>query len=87
MQITVEAKQTKEEIFEEIQKFLDANDLKVDQKDDSRPWGGFFALGEDEAEKFIALFFPHLKKEDLVIAGKLSPKMLLVAPGKRLSWQ
>ncbi|MBI3883764.1 MAG: phosphoheptose isomerase [Sphingobacteriales bacterium] len=31
--------------------------------------------------------FPHLKKEDLLIGDKLSPKILLVAPKVRLSWQ
>ena len=53
----------------------------------SRPWGGFFVLNENHAELFISNYFPHLKKEDLMIGGKLSPKILVVAPGKRLSWQ
>ena len=33
------------------------------------------------------MYFPHLTKEELNISGKLSPKILVVAPDKRLSWQ
>jgi mannose-6-phosphate isomerase-like protein (cupin superfamily) len=44
-------------------------------------------IEENEAEKFINLYFPQLSKEELNISGKLSPKILVVAPEKRLSWQ
>ena len=47
----------------------------------------FFVIEEEDAEKFINIYFPHLTKEELAIAGKLSPKILVVAPAKRLSWQ
>jgi len=77
----------KELVFENVAEFLQKQDLKVDKEDSSRPWGGFFVLDERDAEKFIALFFSHLTKEELTITGKLSPKILVVAPGKRLSWQ
>ena len=77
----------KELIFENIAEYLHRQDLKIATQDNSRPWGGFFVLDESEAGKFIALFFPHLTAEELNISGKLSPKILIVAPGKRLSWQ
>ena len=32
-------------------------------------------------------FFPHLNPDDFAGFARLSPKILLVAPGKRLSWQ
>ena len=35
----------------------------------------------------VALYFPDLTEEELNISGKLSPKILIVAPNKRLSWQ
>jgi mannose-6-phosphate isomerase len=76
-----------ETIFNEVTHFLQEKRLNVASKDDSRPWGGFFVLDENDAEKFIAVFFPHLTKAALTISGKLSPKILLVAPEKRLSWQ
>ncbi len=77
----------KELIFESIAEYLHKLDLKIDKNDSTKPWGGFFVLDEGEAGKFIALYFPHLTEEELSISGKLSPKILIVAPNKRLSWQ
>ena len=78
---------TKEFIFETISAYLLSQHLSINKKDNTKPWGGFFVLEENEAEKFIALYFPHLSKDELAITGKLSPKILVVAPNKRLSWQ
>ncbi len=74
-------------IFEKISKYLEFKNIKIDKYDDVRPWGGFFVIAEIEAEKFIKLYFPHLTHKQLNISGKLSPKILVVAPNKRLSWQ
>jgi hypothetical protein len=63
------------------------HNLKISSYDNTRPWGGFFVIDENQAEAFIALYFPHLTKNELNISGKLSPKILVVAPNKRLSWQ
>ena len=51
------------------------------------PWGGFFVINENDADKFIQHFFPEINKSDLIEGAKLSPKILLVEPGKKLSWQ
>lgn len=87
MPLNFSADTPKELIFENIAEYLLQKDLKVASQDSTRPWGGFFVLEEGEARKFIALYFPHLTKEELSISGKLSPKILIVGPGKRLSWQ
>ena len=73
-------------VFEEVTAYITGS-VEIHSKDDSRPWGGFFVIEEADTEKFIAQFFPHLTKEVLSISGKLSPKILLVEPGKKLSWQ
>jgi mannose-6-phosphate isomerase-like protein (cupin superfamily) len=52
-----------------------------------RPWGGFFVIEESQAQLFANLYFDGLDVSTVTISGKLSPKLLLVAPGKRLSWQ
>ncbi len=78
---------TKEKVFSEIEKYLEQQDLWVDKTDTTRPWGGFFVIDEADAEKFIKIYFSHFSKEDLTISGKLSPKILVVAPDKKLSWQ
>jgi mannose-6-phosphate isomerase-like protein (cupin superfamily) len=77
---------SKSVVFEEVATYI-AGIVDIHSKDDSRPWGGFFVIEEADAEKFISQFFPHLTKDVLSISGKLSPKILLVEPGKKLSWQ
>jgi mannose-6-phosphate isomerase-like protein (cupin superfamily) len=61
--------------------------FKITGKDIGRPWGGFFVLEESQASTFGSLFFPGIEVDSLKIGGKLSPKILMVQPGKRLSWQ
>jgi mannose-6-phosphate isomerase-like protein (cupin superfamily) len=52
-----------------------------------RPWGGFFVINEAQAQAFADQYFGGLDVNQLKISGKLSPKILLVAPQTRLSWQ
>lgn len=65
------------------------NDLKfkVISMDSNRPWGGFLVIDENQAPQFAQHFFPEEDFEQLKLSEKLSPKILLVAPNKRLSWQ
>jgi mannose-6-phosphate isomerase len=77
----------KETVFTTVSNYLSEKELNIASKDNTRPWGGFFVLDENDADKFIATFFPHLTNAALNISGKLSPKILVVAPDKRLSWQ
>ncbi|HEX4957244.1 MAG TPA: hypothetical protein VFV46_03645 [Lacibacter sp.] len=76
-----------QEIVTEIQQELSQLQINVTNTDFTRPWGGFFVLDEADADKFIAEFFPTYKKEDLMLGNKLSPKILVVGPEQRLSWQ
>lgn len=78
--------QKKEQIFEEVTVFLDSLLIKTKEIDTSRPWGGFFVIDENDASVFIDNFFPEVEQSQLN-KGKLSPKILLVAPEKKLSWQ
>jgi mannose-6-phosphate isomerase len=78
---------TKSEIFSEVDAWLSENEYKVVVKDDTRPWGGFFVIDENQIEKFRDQFFEEVTMTELQLKNKLSPKILLVAPGKRLSWQ
>lgn len=78
--------QTKEQIFEEVSVFLKKLSITISSIDTSRPWGGFFVIDENDSAIFIDNFFPEVEKS-LLNKGKLSPKILLVAPDKKLSWQ
>lgn len=86
MNISLSAALNKQEVFEAIEKYI-SSFVRIRYIDSSRPWGGFLVIEENDSDKFIEQFFSHLKKEDLIISGKLSPKILLVAPQKKLSWQ
>lgn len=74
-------------IFEQIEAELKKENFTIVQQDKTRPWGGFFVIDENQAAVFAAKFFPHLEMDKIKITNKLSPKILIVAPGKRLSWQ
>lgn len=69
---------------EQINEIVKSNGFNVADVDMSRPWGGFVRLDNGDARAFIAMYFPDLEFETY---ENLSPKFLLVAPGKRLSWQ
>lgn len=77
----------KESIFKETEKWLQNQNYSIVQQDTSRPWGGFFVIEEAQASRFAEQFFPQLNMSDIQITNKLSPKILIVAPDKRLSWQ
>ena len=74
-------------IFENIQKQLETNHFTIVSKDHNRPWGGFFVIAEEQAQAFANQYFDGLDVSTLKRGGALSPKILIVAPGKRLSWQ
>lgn len=78
---------SKEEIFSEVAAVLAEHGFRVEQQDQTRPWGGFFVIDESQAQAFANTYFNGIDVRDLQIAGKLSPKILVVAPNKRLSWQ
>jgi mannose-6-phosphate isomerase len=70
-----------------IENELSEYQISIASTDFTRPWGGFFVLNEADADKFIAAYFPTYKKEELMLGNKLSPKILVVGPQQRLSWQ
>ena len=61
--------------------------FNVVASDLTRPWGGFYVIDETQAQLFSDTFFEGMDVSTLTIGGKLSPKILLVSPGQRLSWQ
>ncbi len=77
----------KTEIFSKYKNYLSDAGIGFQKIDMERPWGGFFVINETDADKFIQHFFPEINKTDLIEGAKLSPKILLVEPGKKLSWQ
>ena len=77
----------KAEIFSRLESKLTGEGFSIDKQDQTRPWGGFFVIDEAQAQLFADSYFDSMPVNELRISGKLSPKILVVAPEKRLSWQ
>lgn len=55
-----------------------------------KPWGAYVKFDGANADTFIAEFFPGLSPLEARLGdetAELSPKILVVSPGQRLSWQ
>lgn len=75
-------------IFIETEEELKKGGFALEAKDFERPWGGFFMIKEDQTGQFIHTYFPGVNADELLVNGlKVSPKILMVAPGRKLSWQ
>lgn len=81
---------TKQEYVEDIKISLEQAGYELVETNGSKPWGAYFRTIGNQADKFIQEFFPGLtlKEAQLGVEGaELSPKILLVEPNQRLSWQ
>lgn len=87
MNLSIDSMSEKSEVFRQIASELSLQGFKVENQDETRPWGGFFVLDEFQAQAFAKMYFPQLEMSEIQITNKLSPKVLVVAPHKRLSWQ
>ncbi len=87
MDLAFSPSESKESVFKRVQNYLNQLQLTVVAKDMERPWGGFFVIDENQAGKFAQHFFPEVELNSLNMGGKLSPKILMVQPRQRLSWQ
>ena len=61
--------------------------FEIISKDFDRPWGGFLVISEEQAQEFADKFFDGIDIKNIKIGGKLSPKILVVKPNSKLSWQ
>lgn len=88
MKLIIPNQATKKEAFTHVELFLKELSLKIAEIDDQRPWGGFYVIDSSSEKEFITTFFPEVDQKDIYKYGAtLRPKILLVAPGQKLSWQ
>jgi mannose-6-phosphate isomerase-like protein (cupin superfamily) len=87
MKLSFNTNVDKAKVFQTIEKKLCDNEFNIISMDVDRPWGGFFVIDEKQSEAFIKEYFPEINQKDLGFGKKLSPKFLIVEPGKKLSWQ
>lgn len=77
----------KELFLQAVQTELTGRGFRVAATDWSKPWGGFFVVDESQALDFQHHFFDEVTLAPAEWQQKLSPKILVVEAGRRLSWQ
>ena len=81
---------TSKEVNAEIAKFLKEYGYDIALIDHNRPWGGYTQLEDNNAPRFLTTFFTGLSLEEAQNGNpeaKLTPKVIGICPGERLSWQ
>lgn len=78
---------TKDQIYIKIQKELSDKNLQIAGEDFERPWGGFFKISNGSLTDFLEIYFSGVELPFEISKLNVSPKILAVAPGKKLSWQ
>lgn len=87
MDIEIPLEANKKEVFQLIRNFLTESGFHIEKSDETGPWGGFFVISENEADRFITHFFSDTPEASRQGNQKVSPKILIVEEDKRLSWQ
>ncbi len=88
MSLITNPEASRKQIFQNTEAYLGSLAIKIESVDMERPWGGFFVVDEASTEDFIEHYFSDFDQSQITKHGtQLSPKVLLVEPGKKLSWQ
>lgn len=76
----------KEDVIKTISYMLHIQQLKVVEENFTKPWGAYWRIADEDLERFLHFYFPS---DTIAVSPNLSqsPKILLVAPNQRLSWQ
>lgn len=73
--------------FEKARAYLSELNFKIVNEDKNRPWGFFFYVDPAQAKQFVETFYGDIEFGDLDFSLPMQPKLLGIAPDKRLSWQ
>lgn len=84
LKTVVEKKRT---VFIQIEEYLNEIGIKVHSKNENKPWGGYFVIDTDSKQTFIDHYFKRTSIGQIDTGMPLSPKILVVQPEQRLSWQ
>lgn len=79
-----------DDLIHDIEQKISAAGFEIVERNTDKPWGAYFRINSNQADEFVKDFFTGLSPEEarLGIEGaELSPKILVVLPEQRLSWQ
>lgn len=88
--VNLDADNDKIDIVNQLENIMEAANYKVVDRNDTKPWGAYLRFDNIDAQRFIETFFPGLSFKEAQLGidnAELSPKLLVVSPGQRLSWQ
>lgn len=80
----------KQQLTADVVASLEDAGYEVVEVNIEKPWGSYVRIRNDQADDFVYEFFPGLSPEEARLGmdnAELSPKILIVSPGQRLSWQ
>lgn len=80
----------KSAIVNEIAREVEKAGYTIVELNDQKPWGAYIRISSTEADRFVKEFFPGLAPKEARLGienAELSPKLLIMAPHQRLSWQ
>lgn len=83
----IDSNELKNKVVEMFRAHLTAQGFEIQEIDATRPWGAFLRVIDEQADKFIETYFGDIHVPANARQGERSPKILLVAPHQRLSWQ
>ena len=77
-------------VIQELKEMFETAGYEIVEQNNDKPWGAYFRFNSEQADRFVEEFFPGLTATEARLGdpkAELSPKILLVTPGERLSWQ
>ncbi len=80
----------KQQMVSDIKNLMEQGGYTIVDQDDQRPWGAYLKFANNQADSFITDFFKGISPAEARLGNKdaeLSPKILIVSPNQRLSWQ
>lgn len=88
--LEINVENSKQTIVTTIKNLIEASGYEIVELNDEKPWGAYFRMNSNQADDFVKEFFPGLNAHEARLgndSAELSPKILLVSPDQRLSWQ
>lgn len=88
--VHIDATVDKVTLVETISRLTEEAGYSIVECNIQKPWGAYIRINSNQSDHFVSEFFPGLTPSEArlgVDTAELSPKLLIVAPKQRLSWQ
>lgn len=88
--ISIDQTKQKSTLVMQVSDEISQAGYRIVEDDTTKPWGAYFRIDGKQADTFISEFFPGVTPAEARLGiddAEISPKILLVSPKQRLSWQ